>query len=483
MQDPAGQDLARPRAPALPRADGGAAGPERLLPGVLVRRLMKALTCTVLLLAAALAGCTQNDPSPSGSPGTTTPDAQNGLPTSMWLRTSAGDMRLELYPQKAPITVANFATYALEGFYPGTSFYRIEPGFVSQAGGEAQGKEGSHAPIKNEAKSSGLRNAKYTIAMARTNAPDSATTEFYINADDNCFLDHPSVSTCRNRVVSADGYAVFGAVVEGRDVADRINSSPRGSVTIKAVELSGFEPAPTGAQTSAPPACQAPPAAPSGTPTPAATSGVVLDFITPGVWHVSGARDSIMAWAHNLDATPRNVTWSLTGANGTALPSGWQVTFDPPTASLAPNGTKGPGMRPTYPAWARTHITLTAPAGAARVDAVLAAGEWKRNVVLASDATHTCVSKAGDEVVAHYKGTFQATGQVFDEGDFPLTLGTGAAVPGFEFGLMGLGVREKASLVVPPPFHYGYDNPPGSSHARFNGKVLVFEVELASISS
>lgn len=444
----------------------------------------------VLLLAAALAGCTQSNTPPSGSPNstppTTAPDGQNGLPTSMWLRTSAGDMRVELYPQKAPITVANFAAYALEGFYPGTSFYRIEPDFVSQAGGESQGKEGSHAPIKNEAKASGLRNTKYTVAMARTNAPDSATTEFYINAADNCFLDHPSVSTCRNRVVSADGYAVFGSVVEGRDVADRINSSPRGSVTIKAVELSGFEAAPAstqGSQSSAPPACQPPQASPAGTPTPPATGGVSLDFITPGVWHVSGASDSIMAWAHNLDATRHNVTWSLMGANGTALPAGWQVTFEPPAASLAPNGTKGTGTRPAYLDWARTHITVTAPAGAARVDAVLAAGEWKRNVVLASDATHSCVSKAGDDVVANYKGSFQATGQVFDQGDFPLTLGTGAAVPGFEFGLMGLGVHEKASLVVPPPFHYGYDNPPGSSHARFNGKVLVFDVELASISS
>lgn len=138
--------------------------------------------------------------------------------------TNLGSFDLELDAKAAPKTVANFERYVKEGFYNGTLFHRVIDGFMIQGGGFEAGmqhKEG-HAPIENEAMN-GLKNDKYTIAMARTSDPHSATSQFFINVSDNDFLNHTVPSG------QGWGYAVFGRAVKGFDVIDRIAKVKTGS--------------------------------------------------------------------------------------------------------------------------------------------------------------------------------------------------------------------------------------------------------------
>lgn len=138
--------------------------------------------------------------------------------------TNLGSFDLELDAKAAPKTVANFECYVKEGFYNDTLFHRVIDGFMIQGGGFEAGmqhKEG-HAPIENEAMN-GLKNDKYTIAMARTSDPHSATSQFFINVSDNDFLNHTVPSG------QGWGYAVFGRVVKGFDVIDRIAKVKTGS--------------------------------------------------------------------------------------------------------------------------------------------------------------------------------------------------------------------------------------------------------------
>jgi peptidyl-prolyl cis-trans isomerase B (cyclophilin B) len=135
--------------------------------------------------------------------------------TLLRLKTSKGDIVIELNEEKAPITVANFRRYAEEGFYDGTIFHRVIKGFMIQGGGFTSDlqRKNTHDPIQNEA-ANGLSNERGTIAMARTSDPHSATSQFYINHADNTFLNYVPQQN--------DGYAVFGRVVEGMDVVDEI---------------------------------------------------------------------------------------------------------------------------------------------------------------------------------------------------------------------------------------------------------------------
>ncbi len=135
-------------------------------------------------------------------------------PTKVKLQTNMGDIVIQLDAEKAPVTVKNFLTYVGEGFYDGTVFHRVIKGFMIQGGGftEELYEKDNHASIVNEAKN-GLGNKRGTIAMARTPNPDSATSQFYINHGDNNNLNYNPASA---------GYAVFGKVVEGMDVVDRI---------------------------------------------------------------------------------------------------------------------------------------------------------------------------------------------------------------------------------------------------------------------
>ena len=135
------------------------------------------------------------------------------------LITNFGDITLELNAEKAPITVANFLQYVESGFYDGVIFHRVIDGFMVQGGGfDANMKQkATKDEIKNEA-DNGLANDKYTVAMARTSIPDSASSQFFINVGDNDFLNH----TAKN--ASGWGYCVFGKVVDGMDVVDKIRA-------------------------------------------------------------------------------------------------------------------------------------------------------------------------------------------------------------------------------------------------------------------
>lgn len=131
------------------------------------------------------------------------------------LKTNMGEIVLELYPDKAPKTVANFLQYVKTSHYNGTIFHRVIDGFMIQGGGfdKNMKEKPTNPPIENEAKN-GLKNEAYTVAMARTMAPHSATAQFFINVKNNEFLDYPSRDGW--------GYCVFGKVVKGTDVVDKI---------------------------------------------------------------------------------------------------------------------------------------------------------------------------------------------------------------------------------------------------------------------
>ncbi len=137
------------------------------------------------------------------------------------LHTNYGVISIELDAEKAPESAKNFTAYVESGHYNGTIFHRVIDGFMIQGGGFTpdMNQKPTNAPIKNEA-DNGLKNKRYTLAMARTNDPHSATAQFFINVADNGFLDHTAPTG------NGWGYAVFGKVVEGMDVVDKIRSAP-----------------------------------------------------------------------------------------------------------------------------------------------------------------------------------------------------------------------------------------------------------------
>ena len=154
--------------------------------------------------------------------------------------TSKGNIVIETYPKKGPITVKNFESYVNKGFYNNTIFHRVIDGFMIQGGGftKDMAQKQTDAPIQNEA-SNGLKNEKYTIAMARTQDPDSASSQFFINVNNNNFLDYPGQDGA--------GYCVFGKVIEGQDVVDKIAKlntrvkNGMGDVPIKTVKINSIK--------------------------------------------------------------------------------------------------------------------------------------------------------------------------------------------------------------------------------------------------
>ena len=161
---------------------------------------------------------------------TTVNDSEN----TVILLTNKGNIKLKLYPEKAPITVKNFLSYIDSGFYNNTIFHRIIPGFVIQGGGfsKEMDKKKTVAPIKNEA-DNGLKNLRGTLSMARTNIVNSATSQFFINLKDNDSLDHGSRDF---------GYAVFAEVIEGMEIVDKIASvkttnSPMPNIPVEQVVI------------------------------------------------------------------------------------------------------------------------------------------------------------------------------------------------------------------------------------------------------
>lgn len=177
-----------------------------------MRHLFNVLLAT-LLAFAGISGCNAADKAAG-----TADAATSGDKPMILIETTKGNIKLELDPAAAPKTVENFLAYVKEGFYDGTIFHRVIPGFMIQGGGfnEAmQEKANKRAPIQNEA-DNGLKNARGTIAMARTSDPHSASSQFFINVADNDFLNF------RSKTMQGWGYAVFGKVTEGMDVVDAI---------------------------------------------------------------------------------------------------------------------------------------------------------------------------------------------------------------------------------------------------------------------
>jgi peptidyl-prolyl cis-trans isomerase B (cyclophilin B) len=144
--------------------------------------------------------------------------------SSVILHTTMGDIGIELDAENAPATVANFLQYVRDGHYDNTVFHRVIDGFMVQGGGFTPGmkQKSTRGPVANEA-GNGLKNVKYSVAMARTSDPHSATAQFFINVADNAFLDYKGPSP------QGWGYCVFGKVVQGTDVVDRIKDVPTGS--------------------------------------------------------------------------------------------------------------------------------------------------------------------------------------------------------------------------------------------------------------
>ena len=152
-------------------------------------------------------------------------DDSQGETKMVTLTTSLGAIELQLDASNAPDTVSNFITYVEDGHYDGILFHRVIPDFMIQGGGMRAGlvEKPTRAPIQNEA-DNGLKNLRGTIVMARTQDPHSATAQFFINLKDNSFLDHTE------KTPAGWGYAVFGQVISGMDVVDRIASVETGSV-------------------------------------------------------------------------------------------------------------------------------------------------------------------------------------------------------------------------------------------------------------
>ncbi len=173
------------------------------------------LGASLILLALAAAG--QAPSTPPASPETQAPAV---VYPKVVMHTSMGDIVIELYSDKAPKTVENFLAYTRAGFFDGTVFHRVIPGFVIQGGGYTAdlGRKPTRDPIVNEAKN-GIKNTRGTLSMARTSDPNSATSQFFVNLVDNRGLDP-------NPAADPHGYAVFGKVVEGMAVVDAIAKVP-----------------------------------------------------------------------------------------------------------------------------------------------------------------------------------------------------------------------------------------------------------------
>ena len=160
--------------------------------------------------------------------------------SNVTIKTNLGSLVLELNEKAAPITVKNFESYVSKGFFNDTIFHRVIDGFMIQGGGftKEMSQKQTDAPIKNEA-DNGLKNEKYSIAMARTSIPDSATSQFFINVKNNDFLDYTGQSN--------PGYCVFGKVIEGQDVVDKIGKlktrvkNGMGDVPIKTVKINSIK--------------------------------------------------------------------------------------------------------------------------------------------------------------------------------------------------------------------------------------------------
>lgn len=453
-------------------------------------------TMVALLLVTALAGCA--DPGEDDGDGQAGSACDGLMPTDpsggrsyVCMDTNKGPFLVELYDDDSPITAANFLEYVEAGFYDNTAFHRIVKDFVVQGGGMDQTtiemKE-TNAPIKNEAKTNGISNDQWKLSMARTGAPDSATSQFFINVVDNPGLDPGGFSP--------DGYAVFGIVVAGRDVVQALHDVPTSAYQ----EGRRCLPSPPGRPPE--PSCpeedvfieEAYVLREGGAAQEAEDAArerqeeeerleelrmgepdVQLELITPGQWNVNGRPDHMMLWALNRGGEMAATPWMATLADGSGLPDGWTLTFDPEQADLAPTGTIDESSRSEpYTDWAQTVATLQVPEDAVGTHEVRFRLGPFSTVATLTIVEPMRVAQAGDDVLVHTVGTLDRNGEEFWSGDFPTMAGTGQAVTGFRLGLLGVAEGEPVDLVVPPPFAYGYSSLSGHELAD---ETLVFSID------
>ena len=182
---------------------------------------MMRITAFLFAMMLGITACGAKEP--GKQPVTTAPAAGQPANPRVLIETSRGNITLELFAGNAPVSVENFLGYVKAGFYDGTVFHRVIPGFMIQGGGMTADmtEKTRGTPIRNEA-NNGLKNLRGTLAMARTGEPHSATTQFFINVADNYALNH------RGESIEGWGYAVFGQVIAGMEVADAIVAVPRG---------------------------------------------------------------------------------------------------------------------------------------------------------------------------------------------------------------------------------------------------------------
>lgn len=420
-----------------------------------------------LLVSTLLAGCT------ASTDGACDPSDLQAEESGLFavFETSHGCFVVELYPDDAPKTVDNFVKYAEDDFYQGTIFHRIIPGFVIQGGGfteDGRQKE-TRDPIPLEANRSNLQ---WTLSMARTQDPNSATSQFFVNLEDNRGSLDPNAQSA--------GYAVFGIVVSGFDTIESIRDVETGPGPQPGMQDWPQDPPVIEDVTIHDEGYEAPPP-----PEPAwgLEAGLITDTQgEDGTWtaHISADPDHIPFWVRNTGNQEDKVTVRITS------PARWNVTMQPADIVLQPHGTRAQGGY----AYATPGLFTIDPVPGIEddgstedvIEVVFQSSDPETSTMLTialdvDDELSGNVSAAGTTVSLSYTGKFD-DGKEFDSGSFETTLGSGRTVAGFDFGLIGLAEGESTTIRFPPELGYGHDNPEGSRLAKFNGEWLTFDVTI-----
>ncbi len=404
---------------------------------------MRILLTAVFVLTASLAGCTGED---------------SGLTAT--LHTNMGDITVLLYDEHAPITVGNFAHLAQTGLYNDTKFHRIVSDFMMQGGDpnskdddpSDDGRGGPGYTIPDEIRPE-LRHDKGGLLSMANSGPDTGGSQFFITFKATPWLD--------------DKHTIFGEVIDGMDVVRKVDEEasslkpdgvpPRKTVVLESVTIHGNPP-------------EFNPPAPRDSEM---GDGIQADLITPGTWTITNTTDHVLWWIHNGDDAQTTVDLSFEG------PDGWVFDAGGSSITLAPAATdqQGAGGRYTYPDWGYGVATVTVPDGTS--------GSFEGAFVIDGErfplnfdvqSTDQAVSALGHSVTTDYRGYFTDSEEQFDQGQFPLSIGGGRAIPGFDLGLAGHAVGEDVTLVIPPALAYGYHA--SGRLADFNGQWLSFDIQL-----
>jgi peptidyl-prolyl cis-trans isomerase B (cyclophilin B) len=406
--------------------------------------MKKAMVCILSLLALTFAGCVEDEE----------PGNRTGV-----ICTNLGPLTIELYGEQAPRTVANFINLAESGYYDGLVFHRIITDFMMQGGdptGTGGGGEAYGGGMLDDEIHPDLRHDQAGIlSMAKTSAPNTASSQFFILFDHETSASQPPGTPWLD-----DKHSVFGLVTDGLPLLDEIEAAaasssgtPQADVFMQTVLIDGT-------------AADCPSAAGIPEPEPANVSG---DVITAGVWDVTNQADSILAFAINTGEASSDVTFGFTAAGSAPLPDGWTLDIEQPTGTVAGDGE------------VHTLLHLSVPAGTSGAYAMeLHTGASITPVMVNVALDGQRISARGDSVNVQYRGTCTDGGKEFDSGEFPLTLGGGKAIPGFDVGLIGLHQGEPAILVLPAQIGYGSSGGPCAAQAHAG---MSFEVEVLSFEA